>query len=174
MGLFLASLAIGLGTVLTFFFVMRAQATQWPPPDTPPLPRALWLSTALLLASSGTLQAALHQVRRGRTRSAGRLLLATLVLAAGFLASQWWNWILAVAAHMPPGLNIYSVTFYLLTGIHALHVIGGLTPLVITTRKTAHNRYTPTDHAGLTYCVWYWHFVDVVWLVIFGTLLVFA
>lgn len=171
MGLFLASLAMGLGAILVFYFVMRAQAEVWPPPGTPRLPTALWLSTALIIASSGTMHWAIHSVRRDRQRTLRFALLATLLLALGFVASQILNWLLAIAARMPPGLNMFAVTFYLLTGLHGLHVVGGLVPLGIVTARSYAGRYTRDDHRGVTYCAWYWHFVDVVWLIMFAALL---
>lgn len=170
MALFLASLAMGLGAVIVFYIIMWQRAPVWPPPGTPSLPRGLWLSTALLLAASGTLHAALRSVRRNQRFALRTWLAFTLVLAIGFLVSQIASWGVAVAAHMPPGLNMFAITFYLLTGLHGLHIIGGLVPLLIVNVRASRGRYSPTDHAGLTYCALYWHFLDIVWLVMFGLL----
>lgn len=165
--LFLASLAMGFGALFVAWFIMRGRAETWPPPGTPPLPHGLWLSTALILCSSGTMQWALSSVRRGRLSTLRWTMLATTLLAVGFVISQVANWGLAVAAEMPPGLNMFTVLFYLLTGLHALHIVGGLVPLSIVTAKTFAGAYTATHHAGVGYCAMYWHFVDAVWVLMF-------
>ncbi|MCZ6542722.1 MAG: cytochrome c oxidase subunit 3, partial [Planctomycetota bacterium] len=61
--------------------------------------------------------------------------------------------------------------FYVLTGVHALHVIGGLIPLAAVTIRSFRNRYSSTDHAAVRYCAMYWHFLDGVWIVLFATLM---
>ena len=171
MGLFLASLGMGFGALLVFYFILRARAAVWPPPGTPRLPTALWLSTVLILASSGTMQAAVRSIRHGRQAAFRTAVVATILLALGFVASQIVNWGLAVAARMPPDLNMFSITFYLLTGLHGLHVLGGLVPLTIVAARSFRGRYTPENHLGVRFCAWYWHFVDVIWLVVFASLL---
>lgn len=172
MVLLLASLAMGLGAILAFYFIMWANAPQWPPPDTPPLPIGLWLSTALIVSSSITMHLALAAAKRGAGRRLTAMMLFTLLLAMAFIVSQVVNWWLAYAAQMPPDRNMYALTFYLLTGLHGLHIVGGLIPLTIVSAKAAGGRYTPDNHAGVGYCAMYWHFVDVVWLVMFVSLLV--
>ncbi len=170
MALLLASLAMGLGAALVFYFAMRARLPQWPPPGTPPLPAGLWLSTGLLLAASAVLHAALRAARRDRLVTVRRLTRAAFALALAFLFSQAAVWFTAYARQMPPQLNMYAITFYLLTGLHALHIVGGLIPLGCVAARAARGRYTAGNHAGLRYCALYWHFVDVVWLVMFAAL----
>ncbi len=172
MALLLASLAMGLGAVLVFYFVMRARTAAWPPPGSPPLPRGLWLSTALILASSGTMHAAWRGIHRGQVATLGSMMSATLLLAVGFLVSQVVNWGLAVAANLPPGANMYAITFYLLTGLHGLHVLGGLVPLTVVTGRALTGRYNAANCAGVGYCAMYWHFVDAAWLVMFAALMI--
>jgi cytochrome c oxidase subunit 3 len=172
--LLLASLAMGLAAVVVFYLIMRKDADAWPPPGTPALPAGLWLSTGLILAASGTMHAARRAAARGATRTLQRTLVATLVLAVGFIISQVANWWLALVAQMPPDLNMFALTFYLMTGLHGLHVVGGLVPLGFVTVKAFRSRYTPTNHAGVKWCAWYWHFVDLVWLVMFALLLLTA
>ena len=171
MPLFLASLSMGFAVVLLLYFIMRARAPAWPPPGTPPLPAGLWLSTAFIVCSSLTMHWALRSARAGRPVALRAATLATLLLAVGFLASQTVNWLLALAAKMPPGLNMYALTFYLLTGLHAAHVTAGLVPLTWVTVKSFRGRYTPATSSGVRLCAVFWHFVDVVWLILFGTLM---
>ncbi len=168
--LFLVSLSMAFGAVLAFYFIMRSRISPWPPPGTPALPRGLWLSTVLIVASSFTMHAAVRAVRQDRQTALRFAALSTLVLALGFLVSQTFNWVLAVAAKMPPGLNMFAITFYLLTGLHALHIAAGLIPLGIVTVRAFLGRYTSAHSAGVRQCATFWHFVDVVWLVIFAAL----
>lgn len=163
--LVVAMLAVGLGAALAFYFIMRARAAVWPPPGTPPLPAVgLWISTALLLATSAALHTAVRAARADRQPRLRMLLVTTAVLAVGFLISQGWNWLTALSADLAPGLNLYAATFYLLTALHAAHIVGGLVPLGIVLARGFHGRYRPTMLQGLQFCAWYWHFLDVVWL----------
>ncbi|MFH0982206.1 MAG: cytochrome c oxidase subunit 3 [Planctomycetota bacterium] len=73
----------------------------------------------------------------------------------------------------PPGpaatasTGMYMFSFYLLTGLHGAHVIGGLVPLTVVTTKAFRGRYTRDYYPGVKYVAMYWHFLDVVWLVMF-------
>lgn len=168
--LLVAALSMGFGAVLVFYLHSWARAEAWPPPGMPALPRGLWLSTAILLASGATMQTALRAARVGRWRRLRRAMGATLALGALFLVSQTVNWGVAVAAGMPTGL--YTTGFYLLTGLHGAHVLGGLLPMAIVTRRAFRGEYSPARHAGVAWLAMYWHFLDAVWLVLF-LLLVF-
>ena len=61
-------------------------------------------------------------------------------------------------------------SFYVLTGIHAAHIVGGLIPLIIVATRATTGRYTPAYYPGVRYTAMYWHFLDVVWLTLFVTL----
>lgn len=170
MRLFLVSLSMAFGAVLMFYFVMRARAPIWPPPGTPALPLGLWLSTTIILASSVTMHVAVRGARRDRQTMLCAAMLATLLLAVAFLVSQTVNWLLAVAAKMPPGASMFAITFYLLTGLHALHIAAGLVPLSVVTVRAFRGRYSPASSAGVALCATFWHFVDVIWVIIFSVL----
>jgi cytochrome c oxidase subunit 3 len=173
--LFLLSLAILFGSSLIGYLFVRFLPSE-EPMEIPPLPRALWGSTLMLVASSGTMQLALVSARRGRPDTVRRAMTATLLLAIGFLAIQglcWYLWAGPLTDHLAETQRRFALAgFYVLTGLHAAHVIGGLIPMSIVTFNAFHGRYTPEDHAGVLYCATYWHFLDGVWLVLFATLLV--
>jgi cytochrome c oxidase subunit 3 len=136
----------------------------------PPLPTTLLLSTGLLILSSGTIHIAVVAARQGE-RSVGAWMLVTLILVLGFLASQWVAWESANRANMAFDRHLYAWTFYVLTVLHALHVLGGLPPLMLTTVRALRHRYGPERLAGVTYCAMYWHFLDAAWIVLYITLL---
>lgn len=167
MKVFLASLSMLFAATILGYFWTRSRAESWPPPGMPPLPGGLWLSTAIILVSSATIQWALGAVRAERQASLRVALLTTSLLGLVFLVCQAVNWthLLAGGSNMPK--NLYSFLFYFLTGLHAAHVIGGLIPLGWITARAYRGAYTSADHAGVTYCAMYWHFLDVVWVILF-------
>jgi cytochrome c oxidase subunit 3 len=155
---------------LAGYLVVRLNSEAWPPPGMPPLPGILWLSTGLLLLSSLTVHLAVRAARAGRPGGIQAWLLVTALLALLFLAFQGLGWYRLSAARAPPGANLWAFTFYMLTGLHALHLIGGLLPLGIVTGLSLAGRYGPDRAGGVTSVALYWHFLDVVWLILFAVL----
>mgnify|MGYP001766899609 CR=1 FL=1 len=174
MRLFIASLAMVFAATLVGYLVVRARAESWPPPGVPLLPGTLWISTAILLASSVTMAWAGRGVRRGDQRALRAGLVLTSLLGVAFLVSQTLNWFALVAANLTMRTNLYGFTFYLLTGLHALHVLGGLGPLAVVTRNAFAGKYSAAAHAGVAHVSLYWHFLDAVWIVMFAVLLLAA
>ena len=95
------------------------------------------------------------------------------VLCAAFLAIQvvaGAQWLPVVAARWADGSDVarFALTsFYVLIGLHALHVIGGLIPMSVVVVRAFRRGYGPDDHAGVWYCGAYWHFLDVTWVCLF-------
>jgi cytochrome c oxidase subunit III len=174
MRIFLLSLGVLFGASVIGYVTIRMVA----PPATgalPPLPRGLWLSTLLLLAGSATVHGALQAARQDLQERLQACLTVTALLGVSFLAVQGVCWI-AWAGPMREALRgagaTYLLTgFYVLTGLHGLHVIAGLVPLLVVTRRAWAGRYSAQNHAGVSYIAMYWHFLDAVWLVLFATLL---
>ena len=168
MTLFLVSLSILFAASLAGYLVVRARAVAWPPPDMPRLPAGLWVSTIIILVSSGTIQFALASARRDRAGALIGAMLITTLLGVVFLFSQAvnWGWLIWIQ-HATPRSGMYLFTFYALTGLHALHVIGGLVLLTVVTARAFRGRYSSAFHPGVRYSAMYWHFLDVVWLVMF-------
>jgi cytochrome c oxidase subunit III len=122
-----------------------------------------------------TIQRAVVSIRLGQIRNSARWLTATLVLGVLFLVSQTVNWWGLITAQMTAYTkNLYAFTFYMLTGLHAAHVSGGLILLAIVISRARRGRYGSGHHEGITYAAMYWHFLGVVWLVLFAVLLIFA
>jgi cytochrome c oxidase subunit III len=191
MTLFLAALGVLFAASMVGYLVVRLRAPAWPPAGSPRLPGGLWISTAILLLSSATMHRALSGVRRREVSSpragegsaspasaSGRpdlWLWCTFGLGLAFLASQILNWIhLIFGSHLPAQSNLYAFTFYMLTGLHGAHVVGGLIPLAITSLRAGRGRYNREAHNGVLYMSMYWHFLDAVWLVMFVVLMVAA
>ena len=175
MWIFLAALAVLFAASIAGYLIVRLRATTWPPEGMPRLPHGLWISTLILIGCSLAISGALAAVRIGQTTRATRWLYATFTLGVAFLLSQSLSWYGLVMANMTATTkNLYAFTFYMLTGLHAAHVIGGLIVLGIVTAKARRGRYGSGYHPGVLYAAMYWHFLDVVWVVLFGILLVFA
>jgi len=170
MWLFLASLTVLFGGCLVGFLVIRLRAPEWPPPGSPGLPPAFWISTALLVLISGLLVVAERAVREGSFSRLTRMLTAASICGAAFVLSQISGWARLASASELPQNNLFLFGVYVLSFLHVLHVVGGLIPLVWTALRSRDGRYTPGDHEGIILVAMYWHFLGGVWLGILGVL----
>ena len=128
----------------------------------------LW-NTIILLSSSVTVHFAHLGLKNGSRKSFNRWLGATVGLAVIFLALQAAEYYEAYA-HYGLTLNsgIYGSTFFMLTGFHGFHVFLGCCMLsVMLVRSVFFNHFETHDHFGFEAASWYWHFVDVVWVMLF-------
>lgn len=167
-GLYRVGLAI-ICVSITAFFVTLVIAYLWrsrvaPFWDPIPLPRVLWLSTGLILASSAMFEAARRVFRKGQWRLSSHLLLATASLGAAFLASQLTAWRQLVEEGAFLMQNPHSAFFYLFTGLHGLHLVGGMVALFVVVLSRAKRR----ELVDVT--AYYWHFLGVLWLALFAVL----
>jgi len=165
--LFIAALSMLFAASLIGYLVIRFRTPEWPPAGMPPLPIGLFFSTFILILCSVTLHGALDSARKDRQSLLRLMLLAGFALGILFLLSQLLAWSKLLGAQVYAQVNLYAFTFYLLTGLHGVHVIGGLIPLAITVRKAYAGAYSPqwvlpVKHVGI-----YWHFLLAVWLVMF-------
>ena len=167
MALLLASLSMLFIASLLGYVVTRARAEAWPPEGAPPLPMGLWLSTGVILLASFVVHTALRAAGQGEQRTLIRAIVVTTVLAILFLVIQTLNWMWLFDRGLTPRSGLYGFLFYLLTALHAAHVVGGLVPLVLVTVRAAAGRYTAREHGGVRYCAVYQHFLAVVWTVVF-------
>ena len=137
--------------------------------DFPALPATLWLSTLDILFSSITIQGAVRAARSDDKVGLRRNLAAALVLGLGFLGLQSYAWYkiwtqVTVAADLS---STYLQMFYALTGLHAVHVLGGLVPLAMVTVAAYQGLYGRKKNAAVRYTAIYWHFLAAVWCVVF-------
>jgi cytochrome c oxidase subunit 3 len=123
--------------------------------------------TLCLLSSSLTIHLAVRALRSGATGKFLRYWVATILLGAGFLAGTAREWHeLIVEHHLTITTNLFGSTYYALVGLHASHVIAGMTMLLVVAALGLTGRVRPV-HVGRTDVIsMYWHFVDVVWIVV--------
>ena len=123
--------------------------------------------TVALLSSSVTIHAATQALHRGAIRTFGALWLLTIALGVAFLmgtAQEWRE--LIVVHHLTIQTNLFGTTYYSLVGLHASHVIAGLVMLITAMVFTLAGRVRPTDVGRLEVVSLYWHFVDVIWIIV--------
>jgi cytochrome c oxidase subunit 3 len=162
-GIFIACVSIfAFFAALVIAYVWRSRTPPyWDPIVLPPV---LWLSTTFIAASSVSLESARRVFRRGLWRMASRLLLAAAVFGVAFLAAQLTAWrdLVNQGAYLME--NPHSSFFYLFTGLHAAHLLGGLVALFILLVGRNKRREL------IDVIAYYWHFLGVLWLVLFGVL----
>ncbi len=139
------------------------------------LPAALWWSTLAMILSGVSISRALASAKQGRSAQLRGMLLLALVLSLAFLAIQIpsaWQILREHAAYRAQDVYLYGLAFTLI-GLHALHVLGGLVPLAVVTLKSQRNPnlYHSYHFGPVRYVTMYWHFLEVVWIVMFGLLL---
>ncbi len=161
LGMFFAASVVG-------FLLIRARQPEWPPAGSPPLPGGLWLATAVLVAGSVAAQLGLGAIRKGSQRGLRIGVTATLALTILFLAVQAMNWSELASEGLTPGRNLFGFAFYMLTGLHAAHVVGGLVVLVLVGSKAFRGGYSAGYHPGVRSAAVYTHFLTAVWIVMFG------
>ena len=166
MWLFLAALTMLFGATMLAYFVVRARQGAAPAFQ---LPRTLWISTALMLAGSVTIHFAVAAARRERQQELRRHLVMTCVFAALFVIVQTPAMLGLLDQHRAMSQQrvfLYGLIFVLIL-VHALHVLGGLVGLGITTANAFRGRYDHESYVGVQNAARYWHFLDVVWIVMY-------
>ncbi|MGI8756497.1 MAG: aa3-type cytochrome oxidase subunit III [Acidimicrobiales bacterium] len=166
----MVGMVVWLASELMFFaglfaawFTLRANARQWPPPGTELSTGRTAVATAVLLASSFTMHLAVVGARRDDRRASVRWLVVTVVMGAVFIANQALEY---AQASFHIDTNAYGSTFYLMTGFHGLHVIGGLAFLLVIAGVVGGRSKAPAERT-VEMAAYYWHFVDVVWVAMF-------
>lgn len=147
-------------------FPVEAIGSVWPPVDIQTLdPWHLPLVNTLILLTSGTTVTwAHHALQEGDRKTFIGMLLFTVLLGASFTAVQAYEYAHATFTF---DQNIYSSTFYMATGFHGAHVLIGTIFLTVCLFRGLAGHFKPDHHFGFEAAAWYWHFVDVVWLVLF-------
>ena len=126
------------------------------------------INTLLLLTSGVTLTIAHHALRANHRGKLSFWLFATIVLGVIFLGFQAYEYSHAYSdLNLKLSTGVYGSTFYMLTGFHGFHVTMGALMLTIILFRCMKGHFTPDHHFGFEAVAWYWHFVDVVWLLLF-------
>jgi heme/copper-type cytochrome/quinol oxidase subunit 3 len=171
LGLLVVSLSMLFVASMVALLMVRAQAGVWPPHGMPPLPSTLWISTLVILGASVAVHRAVGAIRRNDRHGLVRNLAATFVIGVIFLVMQSLNWVeFFLAIRQIQFSGAYMGMFYFLTGLHAAHVVGGLVPLWVVLKRARAGRYSADYYPGVKYVGVYWHFLDVIWVALFGVI----
>ncbi|MCS6970937.1 MAG: cytochrome c oxidase subunit 3 [Planctomycetota bacterium] len=181
--LFLVGELAAFGAIFGYLFYMNAVDPSFGPPRDPDFPYGgplAAIATFLLLSSSVTGEFAHHAVTHGRFAFARLMLVLTLILGAVFLACQGFEWGEFIQRGFTPlaipegGMSSFAAAFYTGTGFHGLHVAIGLVLLFLAWMRMEAGAYRDGRTFSMTAASWYWHFVDIVWVLLFITLYVFS
>jgi heme/copper-type cytochrome/quinol oxidase subunit 3 len=162
-GVFLASEAMFFVFLIVAYVYFSGSIETGPTARTALDPAVTLLYTIALLASSGTLWRAGTLVKRGS--SAAGWMMATIALGAVFLIGQGREYMRLIGQNVLVGRNLFGTTFFTLTGFHGLHLLVGLALLAL---AWAVGRVERDVNWAIEPVSLYWHFVDVVWIVIFA------
>lgn len=130
-------------------------------------PTSLFASTLILLLSSYTCVRAIRAIRSGEQTEFVRFVGATFLLGVLFLCAQLFGWIQLARSGIYSPKNPFSVLFYVITIVHALHLIAGLIWVAIVYRNAKNGVFTAKKHLAPDLMSVYWHFLDMTWVVIF-------
>jgi cytochrome c oxidase subunit 3 len=169
MFLFIASEIMLFGSFFTVYFfdrVVNPDVHQWPPAQFHRPVLVAGINTAILVTSSFTMHWALQSIKRGNRAGLQAGLVLTFLMGLTFLLTQIREYSrLGFAPHD----GAFGSTFYSLTGLHGAHVFVGLTILLFMTIRAFRGHFTPEEHHGVEIGGIYWHFVDVMWIVVYVT-----
>ncbi len=157
-------------SLLAAYGFARLGSTSWPEQAKVFHMNFITLMTFILISSSATMATAVGAARSADRATAVRFLWLTILGGLAFLGMQAYEWttLIREGARLngnPWGDRLFSAYFFLITGFHGTHVLTGLIVLFVVALKAARDRYSPegVELAGL-----YWHFVDLVWVFVFG------
>jgi len=165
--LFIISEVMVFGAFFTaYFFIRVSQGDSWPAPGTT-LPVAVaGVNTAILWSSSFTMHWAQTSIKKGNHFGLKAGILSTFLLGSTFLFVQINEY---ANIGFAPQDHAQQTIFYSLTGLHGAHVVIGLTLLLFVTIRAFRGHYSPEEHRGVEVPGIYWHFVDVMWLIVYST-----
>jgi cytochrome c oxidase subunit 3 len=165
------TLSMLFGASVVGYLITRAQNDVWKTASMPNLPIGLVASSILLAGLSITMHRALAAVRQNAFDATQRRLLIALLLGIAFVIGQAQNWrSMYSATTATDARTLYGFTFYMLTGLHAVHVVGGFVPLSIVLGKAKRREYSSSNHEGIKLVTQYWDYLGVVWLVLLSVL----
>lgn len=168
--LFIISEVMVFGAFFTaYFFIRVAQGDPWPAPGTK-LPVAVaFVNTLILVSSSFTIHWAEKSIKSGNRFGLKAGMLTTFLLGCTFLFIQINEY---ANIGFAPQDAAQTTIFYSLTGLHGAHVFIGLCLLLFVTVRSFRGHYSPEEHRGVEVPGIYWHFVDIMWIVVYTTVYV--
>jgi len=155
--------------LFAMFFTVKAQntASTWPPPPVELDYKISIPATIILVLSSVTCQLGVFAAEKGDVFGLRRWYTITFVMGAIFLAGQAYEYAGLVNEHTTIASSAWGSVFFISTGFHGLHVLGGLVAFIFLMIRTRLSKFTPAQATATIVVSYYWHFVDVVWIGLF-------
>lgn len=176
MWVFLLSEVMFFSSLIGAYIILRfAHPEQWAEPNVVLNVPLTGFNTFMLICSSVTMVKAFAAIEHGDQAGLRKWLIATIILGASFVGIQVFEYIKLAhegfvpmaASYAAEGGPLYGSTFYTMTGFHGAHVTLGVVALIFTTIKAFRGKYSATDYGGVEIMGLYWHFVDLVWIILF-------
>lgn len=168
----LATVTMTFGAIIAIFFIRSLHTAFWGHIH---LPGVLWATTCLLLASSVVLEVARRRLMLRDTGGFFRLTAIATVLGLLFLAGQIWAWAQILDSGVVLAQNPHSWFIFLFTGLHGLHIVAGLSGLIVllfrTRRPVGGPKYQMNTRVVANGVSIFWHYLDFIWVVLFGLLI---
>jgi heme/copper-type cytochrome/quinol oxidase subunit 3 len=164
---FLASESMFFAAIITTFVIYRDRSTSGPGPHQVLTLLVPLVMTVVLLSSSVTMVQALQSVREGDRTRMWQFLLVTALLGLVFLVLKGNEYVHLFGEGVTPSSNIFGSVYFTVTGLHALHVIIGIIWIVAVVAKAWRGAFSATNYLPVEMVGLYWHFVDLVWVLIF-------
>jgi cytochrome c oxidase subunit 3 len=171
--LFITSEVMFFAGLFAAYFSTRAANRPWPPEEFDHIlnPFSIILvATAILIASSVTCQMAIWSIRKNDRRGFLRNIGVTFVLGVIFLILQAYDYSILFEEGMTMGSGPFGTTYFTLTGFHGAHVFGGVIMLGVVLYRGMSGQFSARHHDAVEAASLYWHFVDVVWILLFSIL----
>ncbi len=168
---FLASEAIFFANLIASYLYLRIRTTgmgaSWIPSGVELVKTLPLINTFILLSSSFPMHYAARAITKGDKRGLTIGLILTVILGSTFLSGQAWEY---THANFTPSTGVFGSTFFTLTGFHGAHVTAGVIFLLICFFRSLRGDFSKDRHFAVTAVEMYWHFVDVVWVLLFTVL----
>jgi cytochrome c oxidase subunit III len=171
--LFIVSEVMFFAGLFAAYFNVRANAPEWPPAEfahTLHIFPIVGPATVLLVISSFTAQFGVWAIRRGDRTAFIRNMAITVVLGVIFLIMQAIDYAVLASEGLTLSSGVFGTTYYTLTGFHGAHVFGGVIMLGVVLYRGMAGQFSAKHHDAVEAASLYWHFVDVVWILLFALL----
>ena len=168
MWVFLGSEIMFFTALIGSYVILRfAHPTSWKNPGEVLNIPVTAVNTFLLICSSVTMVKAFAAAQDGIQKSLRLWLVATVIIGAAFVGVQVYEYQHLIHKGFVPSEGLYGTTFYTMTGFHGFHVTVGVICMMFVTFRAFRGKYTAADHRGVEVIGLYWHFVDLVWIILF-------
>lgn len=168
---------LGMGSMVMLFaglssaYVVSHESAKWVKFE---LPQLFYISTAILILSSVTMNSAVMATKKNEFKSIKRYVLITLLLGIAFIVCQFqaWSYLISQGIYFTGKTHNASGSYlYMLTFMHMLHLVAGIISLMVVWVKAAGKKYNSENILGIQLSAIFWHFLDVLWIYLFLFLL---